>query len=77
MGTGAQTPKRLLLNIRNIIIVILTPIVLLPLILFVDGNVSNNIFTFHFFIYLVLLYKYMVLHVVYFLSFKNISLKQK
>ncbi|XP_056017073.1 solute carrier family 13 member 2-like isoform X2 [Ostrea edulis] len=38
MGTGAQTPKRLLLNIRNIIIVILTPIVLLPLILFVDGN---------------------------------------
>jgi hypothetical protein len=52
MASGAQTSKRLLLNIKNIIIVILTPIVLLPLILLIDGNVSNNIFTFRCLCYL-------------------------
>lgn len=44
MSSGIRGACSALLTVRNIVIVVLTPIVLLPLLLLVDGDVSIYFF---------------------------------
>lgn len=44
MPSGIRGACSALLTVRNIVIVVLTPIVLLPLLLLVDGDVSIYFF---------------------------------
>lgn len=46
MSSGIRGACSALLTVRNIVVVVLTPIVLLPLLLLVDGDVSIYLFFF-------------------------------